>query len=250
MADFRIAPLFQIEPLQLRALLQSLLEEVPPLEYGGPFTDVELRWLSRAEALVEASGSNVDTLTLKRARDSLKTYSHSHAAIMGPIYNAYYRAELHCPVEAQGRFIAPQDTWNGYAALVRLFQKGCGTLFIVDPYVDATMFTELLPHAKASTKINCLTSKTSNHAGLLAAYEKWQVSAPAGIAPVEVRYAPERTLHDRLIFVDGEEVWLISQSFKDIAKRSPASLALADEELSAAKTDHYGELWKQSVPLA
>ena len=62
--------------------------------------------------------------------------------------------------------------------------------------------------------------------------------------PQAVRYM------NRLIIIDKRETWLISQSFKDIAKRSPASVFGAEAGLCEMKAAHYDALWVQSVPVA
>jgi hypothetical protein len=66
---------------------------------------------------------------------------------------------------------------------------------------------------------------------------------------IETRLAPDGSLHDRLIILDGKEVWLVSQSLKDIGKRSAASLTRADPELASMKSDACDVLWQQSQPL-
>ncbi|MGB4828414.1 MAG: hypothetical protein WBP18_14300, partial [Paracoccaceae bacterium] len=155
--------------------------------------------------------------------------------------------ELQVPASLQGAFIPPGETWNGYAALVRLVQTECESLLIVDPYLSADVFTELMPHAAAKNGIRLLTTKQPKlHEALLASAQKWTSTHPAPMVAVEVRYAPERALHDRLIIADCNTAWLVSQSIKDIAKKSAASVTRADPELAQMKCQHYEELWTQS----
>lgn len=246
MSTARLQPLFTIDPVQLRALLHDLLQETPPFEPQQPITDLEQRWLSRASALVEASGDLSDTVAFRTARSKLNSYTHDRTALLAPVYNAFQRADLHCPADSQGRFIAPEDTWNGYAALVRLFQTPCETMLVVDPYLGASLFLELLPHSRASKGVRCLTSGAADKAGLVAAHGKWQAERPEGTPAVDLRFAPKGALHDRLIFIDSSHVWLVSQSLKDIVKRSPASLVQADAEIGSFKRDHYESVWAES----
>jgi hypothetical protein len=85
--------------------------------------------------------------------------------------------------------------------------------------------------------------------GLLAAANKWADDDISKSHHVEVRYALQDSLHDRLIILDSKEVWLISQSLKDIAKKSPASVSRAEAELGTLKVQHYDGLWAKSDPL-
>jgi hypothetical protein len=121
---------------------------------------------------------------------------------------------------------------------------------LVDPYLTSDLFTDFAPHSGARKGVRCLTTKRGEyHPGLAAAAQKWAGDAIARSKPVEVRYAPPGTLHDRLIIIDRGGAWLVSQSLKDIAKRSPASVSRGDAELTQLKADHYDALWSQSMSV-
>jgi len=237
-------------PEQLLALLEAAIREVPPFEYNVRLTDYDLRWLGKADALLEACGSIPALVSFRTARQNINTFHHDRSNLLQPLHDAYSKVELMVPTSLQGTFIPGGDTWNGYAALVRIFQCDCENLLVVDPYLDATIYTELAPHSAARTGMCCIaTQRPEYHAGLVAASEKWAGDAISNGRLVEVRYAPSGALHDRLIVVDGSDVWLISQSLKDIAKKSPASVSRAEPELGAMKVQHYEELWLKSAAL-
>jgi hypothetical protein len=231
-------------PEQLLALLAVVIKEAPQFEYEAKLTDQEIRWLGRADALLDASGSLPAIVSFRTARQNLGTYAHSREDLLIPLHDAYSKIELTVPMSFQGAFIPGGETWNGYAALVKIFQRDCDSILVVDPYLDATIYTELAPHISAKNSLTCLAAKRPEyHAGLLAAAAKWTGDPVSNCRRVEVRYAPAGALHDRLIIVDGSEVWLISQSLKDIAKKSPASVTLAEGELGELKVQHYENLW-------
>jgi len=48
------------------------------------------------------------------------------------------------------------------------------------------------------------------------AAERWIAQWQAK-RPLEVRQAPAKSLHDRLIITDGATAWVVWQSFKDLA---------------------------------
>jgi hypothetical protein len=48
------------------------------------------------------------------------------------------------------------------------------------------------------------------------AAERWIAQRHAK-RPLEVRQAPAKSLHDRLIITDGATAWVVGQSFKDLA---------------------------------
>jgi hypothetical protein len=233
-----------LTPEQVLALLKAAIEEAPAFQYEGPLTESDLRWLGKADALLEASGPMLALTSFRMARSSLKTMRHDRNSVMMPLYDAYGRAELLTPMENRGAFIPAGDTWNGYAAIVKLIQRPCDDLLVIDPYINSSFFIDFTPLAEAKKLVRCLTvNRTENHVGLMAAIGKWSRDPISSIKPVEVRYAPARALHDRLIIIDGKEVWLITQSLKDIALRSPASVSRAEPDIGLMKMQHYEDLW-------
>ncbi len=56
-------------------------------------------------------------------------------------------------------------------------------------------------------------------------------------------------LHDRAIFVDGKIAWTIGQSFNDLAKKSPTTLAKMPADVATDKIAAYEALWKSAEPL-
>ncbi|WP_137865114.1 MULTISPECIES: hypothetical protein [unclassified Sphingomonas] len=67
--------------------------------------------------------------------------------------------------------------------------------------------------------------------------------------PLQLRLAPARTLHDRLLIADKSKAWILTQSLKDLAARSPATLQQVDAELSAMKWDAYSQIWDASQAI-
>lgn len=240
-----------LTPEQLLALLEAAIREAPVFVPGFVLTDAHFRWLGRVDAiLLEVDEGSA--IAFEEARDDINSRQHyRQSKLMQPIYDAIGVLQLQLPSSLQGAFIPPGDTWNGFAALLKPVQTACDNLLIVDPYVISTIFTELVPHAAARIGIQILTvQQLKLHAALLAMSQKWQQTHPAPTSPVEVRYAPANALHDRLIILDDTEAWLVSQSIKDIAKKSAASVTRADSEMAQMKAQHYQDLWKASTPIS
>lgn len=223
---------------KVRAQLEHLISTAPPLEYDVDRTVEDTRWLAKAEALLSQGGELVDVSDFRIARDRLGTYAHDPLSILRPLMTAYYRVEALCPPSAQGVFIPQGDEWGGFAALVSLLSTQRQAVLIVDPYLDAKAYCEVVGVAKAS-ELRFLAA-TSYRDGLNIAHAKRVAS---GDSAVHLRYGKKGALHDRLIILDNVEVWLVSQSLKDIAVRSPASLSKADEGLARMKVEAYAALW-------
>jgi hypothetical protein len=67
--------------------------------------------------------------------------------------------------------------------------------------------------------------------------------------PLEERLTPARSLHDRLLVVDGTSVWTFGQSLNAIAVRAPTSLVRVDSETAALKVAAYSDMWAAATPL-
>lgn len=231
---------------QALAIVEELIRTAPAFEERCEPSEDELRWLGKCQAVLGHIKATQEVIAFRIARGNIGGPFHSKSAVMAPLLNTYYALELHLPERANGGFIPSGDTWNGFAALVRLIQKASNHLLLIDRYMDVSLFTELLPHSDlGGGDVFCLTIKGQYHHSLLAAHAKWANDEIGKEKPVEVRLAPPSSLHDRIIIIDRQEVWLVSQSLKDIAKHSPASLTKADNDLAAAKIEHYFELWDQ-----
>lgn len=241
--NLRVGKNYQLsEAPMLREQLQHLLTNAPTLAYENERTEDDIRWLAKAEALLSKVGNVTDVLDFRNAAARLDTYSHDRLAVIQPVMTAYYRVELDCPQELQGKFIPQGDEWGGFAALVKLLSQPCKNAFVIDPYLDANSYCEVVGATKANN-VQLLTS-THYRDGLNAAHRRRIASHPVG---TELRYAQRGALHDRLIILDEAEVWLVSQSLKDIAKRSPASLLKADAELSRWKVEAYSNFWNDAT---
>lgn len=229
---------------QLLAILSALIREAPPFEYGAGRNVDDNAWLGRAEAVLDAAGNVAALIPFRTARDNLYSMRHDRNDLMVPLQFAYHRLELLMPAGAQGAFIPGDSSWNGFAALAKVLQPPCDEHFLVDPYLDASAVLDLVPLSGARRLIRCLTVMRQEYAPALeTAARRWMDSENGRRLPLEIRYAATKDLHDRLIIVDKADAWLVSQSFKDIAKKSPASVQKADRELVEAKVAHYNYVW-------
>lgn len=236
---------------QLLSLLQAAIRDAPAFNYDEARTEDERRWLGRVDAILEASGKIPAIAAYRAARQSLGSILQSRDNLMMPLYDVLSAMELLVPASMQGAFIPPGDTWDGYSALVKLMQRDCDDILIVDPYLNSDIYLYFAPHSAARKGLRCLCQRMNQTlAGLQASSAKWASDSISEQHPVEVRFAAEKSLHDRLIIIDGKEAWIITQSIKDIAKRSPASVTRAEPELSQMKSDYYETLWANATPFA
>lgn len=208
-------------------------------------------WISKAVALVEAVGGMVD---IGRVREVAEWYP-THPAIYGPsvwgiLQRALARAELAAPASSSGSFLPVGSHMDAMTAIGKVLKEAQSRLLVVDPYLDHTILTDFAVMALEGIKIDLLadTFAPKTIATLAPAVQRW-VAQHGPTRPIEARATAPRLLHDRLIIVDDARVWNVSQSFKDLAGRSPASITVAPAEVATLKIAAYSDMWAAAAPL-
>ena len=57
-------------------------------------------------------------------------------------------------------------------------------------------------------------------------------------------------MHDRLIILDGERAWFVTQSFKDLAVRQPTTISRTPQEIAELKIKTYETIWGDAYAMA
>ncbi len=241
-----------IDPASLYRQLGQLVAETPADLMGdGPVTDELHRWLGRAAVLVEHSGDRADFAMFKLDTMSLKGMLREQNAhsIMAILHRALARAELNAPTSAQGAFIPVGAAFDMFQAVGKVLSTAKADVLIVDAYMDAKVLTDFAPLAAEKVNIRLLTDRFyTKTAALQPAAARW-VQQFGAARPLEVRFTADRQLHDRLIVTDRAGVWSLTQSLKDFAGRSPASVLRVDGDMATMKRDAYERLWTAATPL-
>jgi hypothetical protein len=120
-------------------------------------------------------------------------------------------------------------------------------ILMVDAYADEKVLIDYAVLAPENVTIRLLAEAHYKHS-LKPAAKHW-VQQFGTCRPLQVRIAPNKKLHDREIFIDGDKAWNVGQSFKDLATRSLTGFSLQEGELGARKIAAYQELWDASTPL-
>ena len=118
-------------------------------------------------------------------------------------------------------------------------------VFIIDPYADAKVLTDYAVLAPQTASVRVLTEATHNRS-LKPAAEHWRQQMKQSL---EVRIAAPRTLHDRLILIDGKTAYVLGQSFKDLAARAHTSLVRMPPDAAKLKIEAYELMWSSATPV-
>lgn len=228
--------------------LQSLVQSMPNLEAldeNERCPAATAKWLGQLSAVLSGMKRSGDEMALRLATKQLLSSKGMSGADEVPVilYRALAAAELGAPASEQGAFIAAGAELDAYAAISKPLSAATGDLLVVDPYMDGKALIDFLPSAAERVTLRVLADEAGVKATLRPAAEKW-VAQFGEERPLEVRLAPARALHDRLIVIDGGEVWTLTQSLKDFANRSPGSVLKVDPETAALKVAAYAALWE------
>lgn len=231
--------------------LTQVIATFPDL-ISDPTTTEAQRWLGKAHALIEVAGSLTEQVFFRGYLQALNSDARSRpgaaAEISGALYRLLAMAEIAAPSASAGAFISAGSVFDAMAAVARILAEAKNDVFIVDPYLDQKALSDYAATAPDLVMVRMLCDQRAISPTLGPAIQRWNLQYQ-GARPLEVRAAPAKSLHDRLILIDDRDVWLLTQSLKDLAVRSPASLQRSSPELSALKVDAYREMWSQSAEL-
>lgn len=230
------------DPEILYRQLGRLIETMPDLLEVHVSNEVHL-WLARAYALVKEVGNLADPVLFSVAINNLGTTARAQAAreVKNIVFRAFAVAEMGAPAGASGAFIPVGASFDAFAALSKVLQTATKDVLIIDPYMDETALTEFGGAVPENVCLRLMADEASCKSTLQPAANKW-VQQYGITRPLLVRLAPQKTLHDRAIFIDQTTAWTLTQSLKDFAKRAPAEIVRADDT-AALKIAAYAEVW-------
>jgi hypothetical protein len=214
------------------------------------------RWLGRALALVEATGFLSETVNLQVQVQTLVSPIdvtmfedvRPVRAVAITIETVIAKLELKLPVQAQGAFIPAGGLFDAFQAVAKAVGEAQSDVLLVDPYADETLIADFAPLVPERVRIRVLSDTATAKPSLRPAAGRWIAQYPT--RPLEVRLAPARALHDRIIIADETIAWVLGQSFKDLAKRAHSSLVRMDAESAGLKVAAYKAIWSSATALA
>lgn len=240
-----------MDPEALYMQLGQLVADMPKLDGNEPLGPEVAPWLGRAAVLVEAGNNTGDSISFRSACDHLGPLREMNAhMITSIIHRALARAEAKAPAAAQGAFVPVGAEFSILQAISKIVGDAKAEVLFVDPYLDHTALTSFAALVPVGIPIRLLSDGEYVKwiASLGPAIHKW--SKEYGVKrPAAARVSLPRALHDRLLIVDGSDVWSLSQSLKDFATRSPGTILRVPPEIAAFKIDAYEALWASGTPL-
>ncbi|MBY9063228.1 hypothetical protein K7957_09810 [Sphingomonas yunnanensis] len=146
------------------------------------------------------------------------------------------------PASARGAYVSVGSAFDAMSALQDVFASVSDTVLIVDAYMDARVIRDIAPLAPEGVKLALLTDENGVKAEFLPICRAW-IDQHGDKRPLAVRVTAARVLHDRAVLGNEGDAWILTQSLKDFAKRSPASIQKVDRDIAEAKFQAYSDIW-------
>ena len=163
------------------------------------------------------------------------------------VHAALAKAELAAPAQVQGTFIAAGHTFDALAAVSKVLRTAAKSGLLVDPYADEKVVTDYVGLAPENALVKILATAKSKDT-LKSAADRWN-KQNGQTRPLQVRIAPARDLHDRLVVIDEATAWVVGQSFNKLAERAHTSLVRMNKEAGDLKIAAVVDIWAAATPL-
>lgn len=113
-----------------------------------------------------------------------------------------------------------KDVFDFYKDLKKIIKKSNVEIFIIDPYIDKKLLDNYLDDINENVDINILTNTNNpKKSQFIRIANMFKTQYPNSIQVRETLHC-----HDRAIFFDKKEGWVMGQSIKDAAKNKPTYL--------------------------
>jgi hypothetical protein len=107
------------------------------------------------------------------------------------------------------------------------------------------IFDAYLSRIKNNLKIRLLSAHGKTENSLRSAFQKYVAQNGSN---TEVHLA-ENPIHDRVLILDEKSCWLLGQSIKDAAKKSPTYLVPISQDYVDIKICEYEKIWSASASI-
>lgn len=242
-----------MSPEEIYHNLGQLLAAAPDFTAHTSIQTEETVWMAKTYAVL-LSANMVQEAVAVQTEMNLITTSTSRlrttyaGRLMAVLHRALAVAEIKAPTSVRGTFISAGNVFDAMAAVGRVLGQAATNVRIVDPYMDEKALTDFALLAGPSVKIELLADISAVKATLKPAVTRWQAQY-TNDRSLEAKLSAARSLHDRLIIVDGSSVFTLTQSLNAFAARSPASIVKLEGDAVPLKIAAYDAFWNAATPI-
>ncbi len=233
-------------PIEKHIILLKLteaLENAPEFGKKAVFDPAtpQRRWLSQVGALLSRLGIEKSVEYKSSFRTLAQFWEHAIIQIQGQVLDAIEEIKLELELDGRsdiGSAYAPGDIYRFFADLKEVINSAENEVMIVDPYFNGDAFDAYLSTANPKLHIQILADNYSKDISAYAEKHKTQFGTN-----IELKRSKE--LHDRIIFIDDDDAWIMGGSIKDAGKKATYLIPL-QTQLSTAKKEIYIGIWNRA----
>lgn len=230
-------------PHVLLDAFRRLRREQPPLEGRGPYGSEQHEWLGRASSLI-AEWDRAQTIGFRvaaRAMAGNLNRQMNYGSVLTTIHEAIATLENRLPAQP-GQVFGPGAVYDFFKALNELVESATQSLFIIDPYLDNGIFDGYLANLTRAISTRLLVSRYADSVRVAA-----QTFTAQHGGQLEIRRSTD--LHDRVVFIDSAQCWVLGASIKDAAAKKPTYLAPLPDDVIPDKLRIYEDVWRAAVAI-
>lgn len=232
-------------PAERQIILLKLIHEfenAPDFgdEYISDASSDTQQWISRIGALLSRVALEYKLGFRTAHKLSFGDWKKSRETFRQIMSAAIEEIKLELEIDGQediGKVYEAGKEYDLFTDLKGIIKGAENDIFVIDAYFDTEAFQAYLSTANNDLHIRILCGK---YAPDLAACTK-TFSAQTG-AKVEVRKT--KKIHDRVIFIDESDCWIVGASIKDAGKKPTFLIPLAPQ-LTPEKLAIYEGIWSQ-----
>lgn len=233
-----------MDPLLLLTQLKGHLARAPSFSDYSATSAAHHEWLGRAHALVHR-WSTTEAISFKVHADGLASLpvlrDGNLATIFGSLHRAVSDLELRLPATPPQAF-GPGAQYDFFKALNAVVASAQRSLWVIDPYLDDSVFDAYLSGIQPMVGVRLLVEAYS--AKVAPAVQKYV--AQHGLK-IEARRS--QAFHDRVVFVDSVDCWVLGMSIRKAAESKPTYLAPLSPDIAALKLAHYEQVWSGATAI-
>lgn len=177
-----------------------------------------------------------------KAQPNLPSYSSRREYIWEAFRPIIAASEDGAPAEREA-FFAKGSEHDAYTHIRTILQQAQVSLFLIDGYMDGSIYTLLSTLSPRNLAIRILTSKVPTDFAL----EGTKFTKQHQGFTIETRAAKD--FHDRFIVVDGTQCHLLGASITDAGNRAFTIVPLRDMPVVEFFLKHAEDVWSTAAPM-
>ena len=138
------------------------------------------------------------------------------------------------------KIYAQGDQYALYKDLKEIIGNSKSEVFIIDPYANEEIFDLYLEKVGSNVAIRFLTKDPSS--ALRSVISKF-----AAKPSINFEARNSHDIHDRVIFIDETDCWILGQSFKNAASKKPTYLIPIESRIDMKNL--YEDIWKKGIAI-